>query len=1126
MRMIARRERPFASVVSALWLGAAALGLSLSFSGSLALAQAPERIRLPEAPTLSPDGATLVFSWGGDLWSVPTEGGAARRLTVHNGQDTNPVISPDGETIAFTSDRGEGRQVHVMPLEGGTPEQLTYHTEGYSIEDWYPDGRSLLVRGNRDHFWRHAGRFLTISGEERSAERPLFDADGENGSLSPEGDRLLFTREGVAWWRKGYRGSQASQVWMYDLKEKTFEKLLDPETGARSPIWRPDGEGFYYLGVRNGAFNLIDRDLDSGEERVLTRFDDDSVVLPTLSRDGKTLVFRHLFDLYRIDPTGENPNPERIAIRHDTDSKLTPSVRESLNRASEVAFTEDGLEIAFIAGGDLWVMDTELREPVRITDTPEEESSPVFSPDGDAILFISDAEGQSDIWKATRRDEEQLWWLNTEFDLKQLTRDAEVESNLSWSPEGSLVAFVKGLGELWVMEPDGSNARRILEGWNSPDFVWAPDGRWIAYARSDNNFNSDIWILSVEGGREPFNVSKHPDVDRDPAWSPDGKVLAFTGRRYGDEVDVFFVYLEKEEDEKDRRDRKLEEAIEKIRKARKQKAKANGPQPSKPDAGSREDTDTDTDDEDDDDEQEEAEDEDEEDDEDDVPEIEIDFERLHERIRRVSIPSSRESGLFWSHDSKKLAFVASVNGQRGTYTIEPPDDLSPKRLTSTRLSNPRWIQRGNQIVGLSGGRPTSVSASGSATNYNFQARQEVDLHAKHRAAFELCWRLMRDRWYDENLNNRNWDAIRRKYVDVAGEAVDPTMLRSVVNLMLGELNGSHLGFYAGSGSDDPHDWPVRTAHLGLRFDPEHTGPGLKVRDVIPEGPTDQTRSKVEPGELVIAIDGQTVDPDLDLTQVLNGPLDRDLELTVRNEDDEDRTVTIRPITYGQARSNLYDAWVRSNRENVEEASEGRFGYLHIAAMSQGSFYTFEEELYSVAAGKDGLIIDVRENGGGSTADRLLTSLTQPVHAITVPRGGGPGYPQDRKVYASWPKPIVVLCNQNSFSNAEIFSHAIKTLERGPLVGVTTAGGVISTGGTSVMDVGFLRLPFRGWFVISTGEDMELKGAEPDVIIWPEPGDWPRGIDTQLDKAIELLDEEVTAWKERPQPELRKASERQ
>jgi tricorn protease len=406
---------------------------------------------------------------------------------------------------------------------------------------------------------------------------------------------------------------------------------------------------------------------------------------------------------------------------------------------------------------------------------------------------------------------------------------------------------------------------------------------------------------------------------------------------------------------------------------------------------------------------------------------------------------------------------------------------------------------------------------------------------------------------------------------MAAECPDDDGLATVVQMMLGELNGSHLGFTllrgsgrsteppggpdppatpappgaptppgtptptptptprfggrGGGGGDGGTTWEVTTAHLGVRFDPKHKGPGLLVRDVVPESPADDERSKIAAGETILSIDGIVVDPAMDLTRVLNGRQDRDIRLQVKSASGEEREVVLRPTSYTAIRARLYDKWVRDSRALVEKLSGGKLGYVHIQAMNQSSFYRFEEDLYAAGAGKDGLVIDVRNNGGGSTTDHLLTCLTQPVHAVTVSRGGAPGYPQDRKIYASWSKPIIVLCNQNSFSNAEIFSHAIKTLGRGKLVGVPTAGGVISTGATTIMDVGTLRLPTRGWYVLSTGEDMELNGAVPHYTVWPEPGQFAAGKDAQVEKAVEVLLADVKAWNDRPQPKLRKATER-
>jgi tricorn protease len=497
----------------------------------------------------------------------------------------------------------------------------------------------------------------------------------------------------------------------------------------------------------------------------------------------------------------------------------------------------------------------------------------------------------------------------------------------------------------------------------------------------------------------------------------------------------------------------------------------------------------------------------------------IDFEGIHERLQQISIRESIESDLFWSFDGKKLGFAATIDGKRGTFTVEFPEVGTPKLQTSSTGSQARWIKQGNAILWLSGSVPASVSAAGAITSFGFSAHQAVDRRERYRAGFDESWRTMRDRWYDPKLGNRDWNAVRAKYRDVAAAAPNDEAFDDVVSLMLGELNGSHLGFLPASKPRADTGWSEVTAHLGVRFDPIFAGPGLRIRDVMPDGPAEREQSRLSAGDVIEQIDGTDVGPKVDLTTILNGRLDRDLRLTVRNDKGVQRIVTLRPFSYALAAPKLYEAWMRHNRELVTKLSDGKLGYLHIQGMNIPSLLRFEQALYDVGYGKDGLIIDVRDNGGGSTTDLLLTCLTQPVHAITVARGGGPGYPQDRKHFATWNKPIVVLCNQNSFSNAEIFSHAIKTLKRGKLVGVPTAGGVVSTGAVSIMDLGALRLPFRGWFVLQTGKDMELNGAVPHSVLWPEPGEMPAGTDRQIERAVGQLRKDVAKAQKTPPPQL-------
>ena len=1109
----------------------------------------PDRsIRMPNEPSLSPDGESIAFSWYGEIWTASTHGGNASRLTHHLANDSQPKFSPDGQRIAFISDRSGSEQIFVMPTGGGIPDQKTYHTEGYQLEDWFPDGQSVLAIGQRDHFWKHADRLIQVDITKRSAEKILADAYATTACVSHDGQRVLLEREGERWWRKGYQGERASQIWELDLGSGAFEELLHEGVDCRWPLWMPNGKGFYFTKGDNHGFDLWryrfsnKANEDAAHQKRIVGFPEDSIVQPTISRDGSTIVFRHLFDFYSCRP-GEREEPKKIELALADDLALPDDrLRRVYSKAESVAFSEDGLEIAFIAGGDLWMMDTELKEPIRVTHSDGAEANPVFAPDGKSLWFTRATDGQVDIWKIERKQANAFWWQQSEFVESQITRTPATELDLKFTPDGKQLLYQIANGDLVRLELKSDETHVIFDGFAELEYAISPDSRWIAYSARDEFFNSEVWLIPTDGSKIATNVSRHPDNDSSPAFSPDGKLLAYTGTRGDDEVDVYYVYLQETLAEQTSRERRLQKAVDTIKKKRDLSSKTNGitrsipntksndasSEATKGDSDTRPSSTT-------------------------VPSVNgslitkpmvVDLEDIHKRVRKIGTPNSSDRNLLFSSDGKKLVFEATIDGKKGWYSVEFPDQLQPKLLTSTVLSEAYWSRSANGILGLNQGIPAKLESGEKLLMFGFTARHECSQAGRLREGFNAAWLKMRDTWYDERMGGKNWDAVRRKYEAMASLSQNERGLATIIEMMLGELNGSHLGFTpsvstATDNSETPA-WKTQIAHLGIRLDEAYRGPGLLVRDVLPEGPADRHDSQLVAGDVIHSIDGVTVDPDMDLTGLLDGILERDVRLKIERHPEaeasegeevskptslktQQKTVTIRPISYARARSLLYEQWLDHNRRMVDKQSDGKLGYLHIKSMDTASFHEFETQLYQVGYGRDGLVIDVRDNGGGSTTDLLLTALTQPQHAITVPRGGTQGYPQDRLVFATWSKPIVVLCNQNSFSNAEIFAHAIKTLGRGKVVGVRTAGGVVSTSSGRVTDVGVIRVPFRGWFSIASGRDLELNGAEPDIILWPKPDELSKGIDRQLEQAVTTLLEDVA--KQPKSPSIEYATER-
>ena len=1074
---------------------------AVSLAFSCAFGQLPNnendwsRIYLGSNPSVRGDGKVFVFEWNDHLWIAETRGGYARRLGSSSSADTWPVFSADGTKVAFASNRDGGMKIFEFNIASDAVRQITFHSEVTYPRSWTPDGNHIMAQVFRDSAGpKTCERFAIINTAKREQEVIPIDIPAADPAMSPDGKSILFTRRGDELYRKRAHsiGPAAGQIWLYNIETKEFSPMVVTESDCRNPLWRPDGQGFYYLDAKGGARNVWYRSLDGSETKQLTFFTNDHVFQPSLSADGKTMVFRQRFDFWRFDPTDPESKPNIIFLKPEAGySERGSSKRRRYDTCwnndnmGDVSFCDNGTQIAFTTGGDLYVMDTVICEPTLVHgDTRTHERECVFAPDGRALYFTSDRGDSARIIKAEPEDPMKPWWENSKFKETVLIADGAQRASFSISPDGTKLAWQDPSGVFTFADTNGTIISRGPAATESGSYAWSPDGKWIAAQLADEFANHDVWIVSTTGEREPYNLSRNFKFDGSPAWSPDGKMIAFVSElpEYGDGRFLRYVYLERAVEEMETYTYELEKARNVIREsASDPKRYAALEHPETYDGGEGK-------------------------------TVKIEFDDLVDRVRTVKI---RAAMPFFRWDSRTIAYAAA---EKRTDTIHIPDRLTGEQYAEC-VGVPRdWCEKGDRVLWIVDQRPAIC-----AQTLQFNVYQDTNYEDYQELGFRTAWARIRDLYYDPQTHGADWVDIGERFLAPARYATSYSVFIRVMNMVLGELDSSHLGFYADTNSSKEWQrkpqlgaWEMTTAHLGIRFESENAPDGWIVRDIIPDGPADRCGFNIRPGDVVIAVDGQSVGGGIDPTVVLNGPPNRKVRVTFRRVGGGAETIVIPSCSFSEARKKIGDQEIRAKRRFVHEKSNDAFGYLNIDAMDFQSLWLFQHEVFSEGYGRDGLIIDVRNNFGGFTADQMLQILLGGDHSRAVTRTCGPGYLFGYWGRPVWSKPIVVLCNENTGSNGEIFSHAIKTLKRGKLVGRETGGGVIATYDSALLDLGSFRDARYGWFVLD-GTDMEHHGAKPDFEVDDDPADVNRGIDRQLEKAISVLGDEVDAWRKANPP---------
>lgn len=1043
-------------------------------------------------PELSPDGTQIAFSYQGDIWVAGVDGSTPRRLTIHEAYEAFPKWSPDGQQLVFVSSRHGNEDLFVMRAEGSKPRLLTCRSCNDGSPSWTPDGAVLFttLRDYSPFSWE--SEIHRVPGQGGTPQR-FMNALGSEPCASPTGRFIAFVRGAAKTTRKHYRGPANRDLWILDTERETYTQVTRFEGNDFHPVWL-DAQHIAFISERSGTYNVHVQPLNAlgepeGEARPLTSFDGDGVRWFSADRAGHNMVMERATFIYTqtLDPPSQ---PQRLSLTLPGDDRRADTAWKRFNEDAEsFCVSPNGHFAALEIRGELFLTFTDPKKDLTIplTHNPFRDRQPVWLNDK-TLMFCSDRNGQYDLYLLRGTDgEKDLIW-NLDFEVIRLTHTPQDESQPLLAPDGKKLVFLRGLGQLILTPLDEEMGLKseivLLDSWSPPtDLTWSPDSNWLAFAQEDLFFNSEVFLLQAAKDAKPVNVSMHPRSDHGPRFSPDGRKLGFLSARKQGDTDVWMLWLREADSRKTRLDWEEEE----------------GTQPDAEDKSKAKQDDQ----------------------EDDAPNIEpvlIDFADIHRRVMPVTALPGHESDLIIGDDNKTFFFVTNRR-ERGTkagdqdiYSIQF-DGKDLKRLTQGNLG-PQQLTLDTDhkhlyFLNPKGGLQRLQIQGEKTETIPFSARMEVDLIAERQQVFEEAWRTLDRYFYDPKFHGADWNRLHDQYASWSRRASTQQDFIDVMNLMLGELNASHMRF---GKRQPPPELPELTGLIGAELHP--TPQGMQVNRVISQSPADRPWSQLASGDLITAVNGVPYEPGNNFYRLLEGTAEDKTALRIQSENGETRELILRPA--GDLGDALYEDWVDSRRELTRVYSDGRIGYVHLNAMSMETYEAFETELTASAQGKQALIVDVRYNGGGWTTDYMMAVLTARQHAYTIPRGATDDLETHRTEFRSyypfgerlpmpaWTRPVAAICNQYSYSNAEIFSHAFKSLELGPLVGYPTFGAVISTGFVPLMDGSYVRAPYRGWFVLPNDQNMENGPAQPDIIVAEPPGELGSHEDIQLQTAVQTL----------------------
>lgn len=1061
---------------------------------------------------LSPDGSQLAFTYKGDIYTVPTTGGNAQRLTTQPSYESEPVWSPDGKKIAFASDRDGAGDIFVMDAKGGDATRITFNSAAEVPEAFSPDGKYILfsavIQDNATSRYFPYGRQpeLYRVPVEGGRTELVMSASGKNVNFLPDGKSFLYTdiKGGENEWRKHHTSSVTRDVWKYDAKANTYTNLTNHAGEARDGVLAPDGNTVYFLSERNGgSFNVYSFPInDPSKVTQVTNFTTHPVRFLSQGSNG-TLAFTYDGEIYTMKP-GSKPAKVNIDILVDDNNPINKRTFSAGARGAVVS--PDGKQIAFVSHGDVFVTSVDYRTTRQITETPQAESGVAWGPDSRTLYYASDRSGHNNIYRAKIAREDDPNFPNATIIDEEVitpTNDNIDRAYPTISPDGKKMAFVQDRRKIAVMDLATKKIKLLTNGetQNSRsggiDMSWSPDSKWLVSAVDVHKRSPyyDIALINAETG-QLTNITNSGYTNSNPRWVMNGDAIIFASERYGMKAhaswgntdDVLIVFTNKAAYDKYRLSPEDYELYKDVEKAQKKKA-ANADDKKGKDSKKSNDKAT-------------------ADNEKKTKDITVDLDGIQDRIVRLTPFSSNLGDAYVDDNGENLYFLAAVDGGFDLWKMDMrKDNVSLyKKLGGGMMSlQPDASGKNLFLLGGSGMKKLALG-SGKMDNITFAATQKVDPEKEREYIYNYILREEEQRFYDKNLHGVDWKGMGKAYRKFLPHINNNYDFAELGSELLGELNVSHTGARfspMGLGGD-------ATSSLGLLYDMNYTGNGIKVTEILENGPFDHANTAMKPGAIITAINGKTIEAGADYTPMLNGITNKKTLVAFTNKDGSKHEEVVLPMSSAKQNAILYNRWVKRNEHLVDSLSGGRLGYVHIQGMNDASYRTIYSDILGKYNECDGIVIDTRFNGGGRLHEDIEVLFSGEKYLTQYIQGVESGQMPSRR----WNKPSIMIIGEANYSNAHGTPWVYKNRNLGKLVGMPVPGTMTSVNWVTTQDPTLVfGIPVVG-FKTAEGNYLENSQLEPDVKVVNTPDRMMKGYDDQLETAVKTLLKDIDAEKKK------------